>query len=75
MPKISLIGLSCVARRIHGTEFGTALPDGARLLNTTHANQKVRRIINSRKLTADEATEAGRLRDLVEKDKDAAVFR
>jgi hypothetical protein len=37
--------------------------------------KKVQRIINSRKLTADEATEAGRLRDLVEKDKDAAVFR
>jgi DNA-binding XRE family transcriptional regulator len=35
--------------------------------------KKVRRIINSHKLTADEATEAGRLRDLVEKDKDAIV--
>jgi DNA-binding XRE family transcriptional regulator len=33
-------------------------------------SKKVRRITNTRKLTADEAAEAGRLRELVEKDKD-----
>lgn len=33
-------------------------------------SKKVRRIINPRKLTADEAAEARRLRELVEKDKD-----
>jgi DNA-binding XRE family transcriptional regulator len=36
-------------------------------------SKKVRRITNTRKLTADEAAEAGRLRELVEKDKDEIV--
>ena len=36
-------------------------------------SKKIRRVINTHKLTADEAAEARRLRELVEKDKDEIV--
>jgi hypothetical protein len=36
-------------------------------------SKKVRRATNPRRLTADEADEAGRLRELVEKDKDEII--
>jgi DNA-binding XRE family transcriptional regulator len=37
------------------------------------AAKKIQRLTNSRKLTAEEAAEARRLRDLVEKDKDEII--